>query len=142
MENCIFCLIAQRAAEASIVYEDAYTMAFMDIRPVSKGHMLIVPKTHYDDIFNVPEETLAQVFRTAQRAALAAKRILGADGVSLLQQNGKAAGQEVFHLHVHVIPRYIHEGTRQFRDAQAAPRQQLNELAEKLSADPAWTVKC
>ena len=103
---CIFCRIALKQALASCVYEDENVMAFLDIRPLNEGHTLVIPKEHYETIFEIPEELNACLHRIVKRVFFAVKKAAKADGISIFQQNGKAANQEIFHLHVHVVPRY------------------------------------
>ena len=105
-ESCIFCKIAKKQAQASIVYEDKDTMAFLDIRPLVMGHTLVIPKAHFVDIFDIPEKEICRVHAVTKQVALAVKDATRADGISIIQQNGKPAGQDIFHLHVHVVPRF------------------------------------
>jgi histidine triad (HIT) family protein len=102
---CVFCAIAAQQAEASIVFEDDVTMAFMDLRQMSSGHVLVVPKTHVPDIFSIDDVTGAAVMRTVVRVARAVRDALHPDGLNIWQSNGAAAGQEVPHVHFHVLPR-------------------------------------
>jgi len=102
---CPFCKLVRKEGEASVVFEDDRTMVFMDIRPVTDGHTLVIPKVHYENIYDVPEDELAYVYRVVKRVAGAVKRGVEAEGISITQHNGRAANQRVFHLHVHVIPR-------------------------------------
>jgi histidine triad (HIT) family protein len=104
--NCIFCAIARRRAEASIIDEDDRTLAFLDFAPLTAGHTLVIPKAHTADLLTCPIGDLTAVALAAQRLAAVMLPALGADGVNLLQANGAAAWQTVFHFHVHVLPRY------------------------------------
>jgi histidine triad (HIT) family protein len=131
-ENCIFCKIVQKQAPSSVVYEDQQVLAFMDIRPVSEGHTLIIPKPHHENIFDTPEELLAQTHRVTKKVAAAVKAAVKADGISIVQQNGAAAGQEVFHLHVHVIPRFEGKKMPRFEELGIADRETLDAVAEKI----------
>ena len=131
-ENCIFCKIARKETEASIVYEDADVLAFMDIRPVSEGHTLIIPKRHYVDIFDIPEKLLESTHKVTKKIAIAVKKATKADGISIVQQNGKAAGQEIFHLHVHVIPRFEGKKMPRFEELGLADRETLDKAAVKI----------
>ena len=88
------------------MYEDEDFRVILDLGPASKGHALVLPKAHYADIFEVPEEVLGKAFSVAKKAAAAIKEGLGADGINIVQNNGLAAGQTVFHFHIHLIPRY------------------------------------
>jgi histidine triad (HIT) family protein len=131
-ENCIFCKIARKEAAASIVYEDAQVMAFMDIRPVNEGHTLIIPKQHYVDIYDTPEQLLAAVHVVTKKIAVAVKKTTNADGITIVQQNGKAAGQDIFHIHVHVIPRFEGQKPPHFSELTVANRDTLEKVAQKI----------
>jgi histidine triad (HIT) family protein len=110
MSDCIFCGIAAGTMAAERVHEDERTVAFLDIFPACDGHVLVIPRAHADDIHSVDPADLAAVARTAQLMAGRVSGALGADGVTITQANGAAAGQTVFHYHVHVIPRFEHDG--------------------------------
>jgi histidine triad (HIT) family protein len=131
-ENCIFCKIARKEAAASIIYEDTDIMAFMDIRPVSEGHTLIIPKQHYVDIYDTPNQLLAAVHVVTKKIAVAVKKVTNADGISIVQQNGRAAGQDIFHMHVHVIPRFEGQKIPHIGDLTVASRETLEKVAEKI----------
>jgi len=105
-EGCIFCKIVRKEAEAAFVYEDDKIVAFMDMAPASPGHLLVVTKQHYENIYEVPDDLLAYVIVMAKRIGMAARKALNADGLSFFQTNERGGGQEVFHFHFHVIPRY------------------------------------
>jgi histidine triad (HIT) family protein len=104
--DCIFCKIVAGELPASIVDEDERTIAFMDIAPATRGHALVIPRTHSRDIIEATPEDLAATIVAAQRLTRRVHDRLGADGVNLLNSCGAAAWQTVFHLHIHVIPRY------------------------------------
>jgi histidine triad (HIT) family protein len=104
--DCIFCKIASGEAPAFIVDEDERTLAFMDISPATRGHLLVIPRAHSRDLLEIGAEDLAAAAATAQRMAARVKERLGADGVNVLNSCGPAAWQTVFHFHLHVIPRY------------------------------------
>ena len=110
MSPCIFCAIASGDAPARIVHDDERTLAFMDLFPLTRGHALVIPKTHCDSLLDADPEDAAAVMRTAQLVAQAAMKAYSPDGLNLLQTNGAAAMQTVFHLHVHVLPRYVGDG--------------------------------
>jgi histidine triad (HIT) family protein len=104
--DCLFCKIVAGELPATIVAEDERTIAFMDINPATRGHVLVIPREHAADIHAIEPEDLQAVAVAAQRVAARAVAKLGADGVNLLNSNGAAAWQTVFHFHLHVIPRY------------------------------------
>ena len=131
MSECIFCQIIRKQAPANIVYEDDQVVAFLSNRPVNEGHTLVVPKKHYENIYEILEEEAAYLFKIAKRVAHAVKDATGAEGIRIVQNNGEAAGQVVFHLHVHVIPlkprnQFSHDGAfrdpTNYRDAEALER--------------------
>ncbi len=115
-----------------MVYEDDAVIAFLDIRPLSMGHTLIIPKTHFVDIFDTPEEQISQIHKVSKQIALAVKKATGADGVSIIQQNGKAAGQDIFHLHVHVVPRFEGQKLAGFNELKVVERAKLDGMAEEI----------
>jgi histidine triad (HIT) family protein len=104
--DCLFCKIVAGEVPATIVVEDERTVGFMDINPATRGHVLVIPREHAQDVFAIDAEDLQAVAVTAQQVARLVREKLGADGVNLLNSNGRAAWQTVFHYHVHVIPRY------------------------------------
>jgi histidine triad (HIT) family protein len=104
--DCLFCKIVAGEIPATIVAEDDRTIAFMDINPATRGHALVIPRTHARDVHEIDPEDLKAVAAAAQQLAAKARERLGADGVNLLNSNGRAAWQTVFHFHMHVIPRY------------------------------------
>jgi histidine triad (HIT) family protein len=109
-DNCIFCKIANGIIPSATVYEDDDFRAILDIAPAHKGHVIILPKEHADNLFELPEDIAAKVLPVAKKVATAVKKTTGCDGINILQNNGTAAGQSVFHLHVHVVPRYEGDG--------------------------------
>jgi histidine triad (HIT) family protein len=104
--DCIFCKIVAGEIPSTRVHEDDRTVAFMDVNPGTRGHLLVVPKAHAADVHSIDDEDLAAVARTARDVAGRIRDRLGADGVNIIQNNGSAAWQTVFHYHVHVLPRY------------------------------------
>ena len=105
-DDCIFCKIANGEIPSDTVYEDDKYRAILDLSPAVKGHTLIIPKDHFDDLLSADEETLESVLKLAQCIGAAQLKALKCDGFNVVQNNGEAAGQTVHHLHVHIIPRY------------------------------------
>jgi histidine triad (HIT) family protein len=136
--DCIFCAILAGKAPASVVHQDALCTAFMDIQPVNPGHILVVPNMHAASLAELDAETGAQLFRTAQQLAAALYRSgVKCEGVNLLLADGKSAGQEVFHVHLHVFPRYPGDGfglKLSLRYFHKPPRKELDEVAQKIKA--------
>lgn len=129
---CIFCKIVSKQAPASIVFEDETVLAFMDIRPLNEGHTLIIPKEHYVDIFDAPPDLLGRIYKIVKATSIAIKKAQNADGISIIQQNGRAAGQEVFHLHVHVIPRHDGQKLKPFDSLDLVEREKLDFTAKEI----------
>ena len=109
-ESCLFCEIAARRIAASVVYEDDDIMAFLDINPLAPGHVLLITKAHCETLLDVPRNTFSALFYVAQKIAAAQIKVVGAEGVNWLQNSGTAAGQEIFHFHIHLIPRMVDDG--------------------------------
>lgn len=105
-ENCIFCKILAGEIPAQTVYEDDSFQAILDVNPAARGHVIILPKNHAANLFELSEEDAAGIMIVAKKIAAAVKKTYKCDGINVLQNNGAAAGQSVFHLHVHVIPRF------------------------------------
>lgn len=105
-DDCIFCKIAAGEIPSRKIYEDKDLIAIMDLSPTSKGHSLIIPKEHYTNIYDIDEEIAGKVMKTAKKLATKMTVALNCDGFNLLQNNGKTAGQTMFHFHMHLIPRY------------------------------------
>jgi len=108
--DCIFCKIIGGEIPAVKVLDEELVIAFMDINPSSKGHMLVVPKKHAENIFEIPESDLVATVKAVKRCAKAVKEALHAEGITILQLNGKASDQIVPHLHIHIIPRWKNDG--------------------------------
>jgi histidine triad (HIT) family protein len=130
--NCIFCRIVRKEAPASILYEDDKALVFLDIRPLNEGHTLVIPKEHYETVYDMPEELVSHIYKLVKRSAVAVKAATNADGITIIQQNEHAAGQEIFHLHVHVVPRYKGQALPHFRDIPNASRERLERAAERI----------
>lgn len=106
MDNCIFCKIASGEIPAATLYEDDLFRVILDLGPASKGHALILPKNHYANLYEIPDELVRKAMVLAKKMGTALKEALGCDGLNVVQNNGEAAGQTVFHFHMHLIPRY------------------------------------
>ena len=106
MDNCIFCKIIDGSIPSTVVYEDADFKAIMDISPAAKGHVLVLPKKHCADLLSIDPDVASKALLVASKIANAQKKAFNCDGINLLQNSGEAAWQSVFHLHIHLIPRY------------------------------------
>lgn len=117
MTDCLFCKIIRGQLPSAKIYEDDESVAFLDIHPVRPGHALVVPKAHCTDFLDFSAEIGSALIRTTQKVAAAVMRATGAQGFNLGVNNGAAAGQVIFHLHLHVIPRVVGDGLRLWRQA-------------------------
>lgn len=110
MSGCIFCKLATNEISSAKVYEDDEFVAFLDIKPVNLGHTLVIPKQHYENLESVPPEIVGKFFKIVQKVAKAVKQATGVEGFNLGLNNGEVAGQVIFHIHMHIIPRQIGDG--------------------------------
>ena len=133
--ECIFCKIANGDIPAATVYEDADFRVILDLGPASKGHCLILPKQHYRDLCDLDEKTAAKVLPLAGRIGAAMKRALGCSGFNVVQNNGEAAGQTVFHFHTHVIPRYENGTEMVTWEPGKAGKEELEQIGNMLKAE-------
>ena len=131
--DCIFCAIVAGRAPAAQIAEIEHALAFLDLFPVTEGHALVIPKTHYENLFEADATTLPDVHLLARRVALAMRRALAPDGLMMFQLNGAAAGQTVFHYHAHLLPRMAGTELR-LHGRQAADRARLAEVAARIAA--------
>lgn len=132
--NCIFCKIVAGTIPCFKLHEDAATLAFLDINPVSTGHALVIPKNHAPNLFDSADPDLAAAMATARRVATAVNKTLQPAGLNLLQSNGPGAGQSVFHLHLHVIPRAVGDGIKMTWEPKPGDKGELAKLAERIRA--------
>jgi diadenosine tetraphosphate (Ap4A) HIT family hydrolase len=132
-EPCIFCAIADGRAEASVVHQDDHVVAFMDLNPISPGHVLVIPRQHAAGLDDVDEETGLRIWRTGHRLARALRRSsLRCEGINVFVADGEVAFQEVFHFHLHVIPRRTGDGFTLHVETEERPRRLLDEDAGTL----------
>ncbi len=104
-DDCIFCKLANGEIPTNALYEDDIVKVIFDANPAAKGHVLILPKEHFDNIYELDDDTAAHVFKVAAKISKAYKKALDFDGLNIVQNNGEVAGQTVFHFHMHIIPR-------------------------------------
>ena len=132
-ESCTFCKIVRKEAPASTVYEDEKVVAFMSIQPINVGHTLVVPKKHYENVYEIPEEEVAHLYKVVKKLAHAVKKAVEAEGIRIVQNNGEAAGQVIFHMHVHIIPMnmgqsWMHHATPRGVDALKDDARRIREF--------------
>jgi histidine triad (HIT) family protein len=133
MEDCIFCKIIEGKIPSKKVYEDEKVFCFLDVNPKTKGHLLVIPKKHYKDIFETPSDYLESINVTCKRMAILLKEKLGATGVNILNASGKDAQQSVFHLHYHVMPRYPKDGLDLWFHGKSNFNEEVDKVYKKLT---------
>lgn len=132
-ENCIFCKLSNGEIPTNALYEDDIVKVIFDLNPASKGHVLIIPKNHFDDIYSMDNDTAAHVFQIAVKVSKAMKEVLNCDGLNIVQNNGEAAGQTVFHFHMHIIPRYEGDTVDIKWVPGKAEAEEITEIKEKIA---------
>ena len=133
MEECIFCRIVAGRAPASIVYEDDVISAFMDLYPVTAGHLLIIPKAHYRNIYDCPPGLAGRLQEIGAKLAEPVRRATGCQGMNFFMANEAVAGQDVWHIHLHLLPRYVGDGFG-FRHPPGYPSRATRETLDAMAA--------
>ena len=134
MKNCIFCRIAAGEIPSTTLYEDDKVRVILDLSPAARGHALVLPKRHYKDVTTMPKTLLGHVMKIGAQIGAAQKKAFGYDGFNLIQNNGKAAGQSVFHFHLHVIPRKAGDGAVGLWVPGSTTPEEMEETKEKITA--------
>jgi len=132
MENCIFCKIIAGEIPAAKIYEDDAVLAFLDINPVNIGHALVIPKRHFENLYDTPDELLAKMISAAKKISLAIKSAMHAGGINIEMNNERAAGQLVGHAHLHVVPRFENDGFTHWKGRRGYEEGEKETVADKL----------
>ncbi len=133
MENCIFCKIVKGELPSTKVYEDENTLAFLDIDPVNIGHTLVIPKEHFVNIYETPEKTLLDMMKVVKKLSEAIKSGLKSDGINVTMNNDPAAGQIIFHSHIHIIPRITDDGFGVWKGKNPYKGNEKEEVAKQIA---------
>ena len=131
-DDCIFCKLANGVFPTNSIYEDDIFNVILDAGPATKGHALILPKEHYDNLYELPDETAGKAMILAKKLAGEMSRRLNADGLNVVQNNGEAAGQTVMHYHLHLIPRYKNDGQHILWQPSEPSKEELSETRDLL----------
>lgn len=134
MADSIFTKIIKREIPAHVIYEAEIAIAFLDINPVQKGHTLVVPKRQFENIFDGDDESLAHMIKIAKKLSVIIKETMAADGINLIMNNGKHAGQEVFHAHLHIVPRHKGDGSFTTKHCGCYQDNEATALATQLNS--------
>lgn len=132
-EDCIFCKIANGDIPSKTLYEDEDFRVILDLGPATRGHALILPKEHADNLYELPDETASKVFVLAKKLAIKMKEKLNCDGLNIVQNNGEAAGQTVRHFHMHLIPRYVNDGQKILWTPGESTPEELEEVRRTIT---------
>ena len=132
-DDCIFCKLANGVFPTNAIYEDEDFKVILDLGPATKGHALILPMEHADNLLELPDETAAKVLVLAKKLAAKMKEKLGCGGLNVVQNNGELAGQTVKHFHMHLIPRYENDGQKILWDPKEASDDELKEIVKLFS---------
>jgi histidine triad (HIT) family protein len=130
--SCIFCKIVRRESASEIIYESPRVMGILDIRPIHYGHALVIPKDHCRDFLSLQQEDLFDILDGSQRIAKALVESLGLDGFNIFSNNGRSAGQSVFHFHMHVVPRYSDDNIKFVLQLKRYAGTEMGIMAEKI----------
>ena len=133
-DDCIFCKIANGEIPSKTLYEDEDFRVILDLGPATRGHALILPKEHADNLYELPEDTAAKTFVLAKKMATKMAEKLQCDGLNIVQNNGEAAGQTVFHFHMHIIPRYKNDTVNVTWKQNEADAAVIEDIKKKVSA--------
>ncbi|MCC7574534.1 HIT family protein [Candidatus Woesearchaeota archaeon] len=135
MENCIFCKIVKNESPCWKIYEDKLVIAIFDIYPAIEGHILVIPKKHYKDIYDIPEDLISHISKICKKIALNIKKTIGVEAVNLIQGSGKYAQQDIFHFHMHVIPRRKNDDFKLHYEPKINIKQKFDDLLNKISSE-------
>lgn len=131
-DNCIFCKLANGDIPTNSIYEDEDFKVILDNSPATKGHALILPKQHYANMYEIDDEVLGKAAKLAKKVIAHEKNVLGCDGYNILQNNGEAAGQTVFHFHIHLIPRYAGDHAIDDWEHQQYSDEEMKEICDSM----------
>lgn len=131
-DNCIFCKIAAGEIPSKTLYEDEKFRVILDLGPATRGHALVIPKEHYADLYEIPEDVAGDAMKVAKKMATVMTEKLKADGFNIVQNNGEVSGQSVFHFHIHLIPRYEGDGHILFWNPGSPSQDELEEVKQQI----------
>ena len=134
-EHCVFCAIITKDEQASIVFENDFSISFMDRYPLNRGHLLVIPKQHYQYLTDMENKDVAQLFEIVNMLSKHVWKTVNADGLNITQSNGLAASQDIFHVHIHVIPRFINDTDNDlWPSRKITTEQELDNLASQIKS--------
>jgi len=131
--SCIFCKIITQEIPSQKIYEDEHTYAFLDIHPVNIGHTIVIPKIHSANIYEIPDIILTHLSKTVKKLAITIKKAVIADGINIVMNNDSAAGQIIFHAHIHIVPRFSNDGFTHWRGARNYHPDEMSSVGKKIT---------
>ncbi|MBX4210590.1 HIT family protein [Candidatus Parcubacteria bacterium] len=134
MEDCVFCKITKDEVPSWKVYEDGTVTAFLDINPTNIGHTVVIPNKHFESFLKTPDDELAKLMSATKKIAQAVKNGVLADGVNIMINNDRAAGQIIFHTHIHIVPRFVEDGFKHWRGKRQYKEGEQDEVVGKIRA--------
>jgi histidine triad (HIT) family protein len=132
---CLFCKIINKEIPADIVYEDEHLFVLLDISPINEGHCLVIPKNHYINMDEIPDELMGVLFTRVKHTSIAVKKATGADGITNIINNGEGVGQIVFHSHIHIIPRHKSDGLKAWHSSSYENAQKKQEIFDAIQKE-------
>ncbi len=132
MEDCLFCKIIKGEIPSAKVYENENIIAFLDLHPVNIGHTLIVPKNHYDNLYDTPDEIICEMMKLTKKLSIAIKNSMHADGINIEMNNEKSAGQIIPHAHWHIVPRFGDDGFTHWHGKRPYKEGEMSEVVDKI----------
>ena len=133
-DKCVFCKIVEKSIPSKVLFENDKNLAFLDIFPISKGHTIVIPKNHYKNLEDIPDNELSELFKIVKKVSILIRKKLQVDGYNILQNNFRAAGQVVNHFHVHIIPRSNEDGKfKLFTPKKQAKEEELNQILRNIN---------
>lgn len=132
MNNCIFCKIVRKEIPSEVLYEDEDFIAILDIQPNNFGHSLVMPKEHYENIYSMPDDLLTKLGPALKKVSVGVKAAVDAEGINVIMNNDRAAGQIVMHQHTHIIPRYTNDGNQWWPHKEYPSEEKKREVADKI----------
>ena len=133
MNDCIFCKILKGEIPFNKIYEDKDIFAFLDVNPVNKGHTLLIPKKHFENIYVTPDKTISKMILGAKKLSIIIKKAMKSDGTNVYMNNEKAAGQQVAHAHIHIIPRLTKDGFTYWQNKKKYSEKEMLEIKRKIT---------
>ena len=130
--DCIFCKIIKKEIPAEKIYEEKNVLAFLDIKPINTGHILVIPKKHFKNIYEIPDKDFCDLTKVVKKLSSIIKKATKADGINIGINNDEAAGQVIFHSHIHIIPRFKNDGLKHWKGKERYEKGEMEKVLKKI----------